>query len=314
MARTKEIRLRVFTVQQQATVMKAPENIVTALVRRLENSIAKDRMIKRSQADDDQEYDVLAFATEDKGTVFGAMVRLELDAPAREVPEDFLKKKNFTIAELPYDPAKKNIYKNHYYFCLSQDYLASNIPGNVTIASFQTYINAFLQSAACPYSMAPLCRAAPDFKLADIGEIEFSDDFHLHHDTDTAVATEKTDSKLLDLGLSQIKNLLSDALDLGEEELRQVVSAKLLLKIRKPRHMTEEDYQRKYSALFKPVADITSIKCRSKQGQLIKADEILVTRKVNIELTEKGFLVDEMLRQEMIALLNEQIQSEHESS
>ena len=38
MARTKEIRLRVFTVQQQATVMKAPENIVTALVRRLENS------------------------------------------------------------------------------------------------------------------------------------------------------------------------------------------------------------------------------------------------------------------------------------
>ena len=85
-----------------------------------------------------------------------------------------------------------------------------------------------------------------------------------------------------------------------------MVSARLFLKFKKPRSMTEEDYQKKLGAILKPVSDTEHLHYISKSGQRVSATSITVTTPVNIETTGRGFLAEEQLRQAMILFLNEQ--------
>ena len=233
------------------------------------------------------------------------MLRVELDTTSPQVPNDLLALQSFALSDLPGDNKENTIYKKHYYFCLNNTHLVTNLSGNTTIAGFQTYINWLLNTATNPYEITPLCKSTPDFKLSDIKEIVFGDDFKLTSN-DSKIDTDTTTNKLINIALDGIKNLLNDTVDLTEEELKQVVSARLFLKLKKPKHMSEEDYQKKFGAILKPIADTDNLQYVSKAGQRLKAETITVTKNINIETTGRGFLVEEQLRQAMILFLNEQ--------
>lgn len=308
MNKTKNVKLRAFTISQQQTLLSRSANIVEELKGKLEGSVAGDRKLKRSREEDDKEYDLISSYVTDKDTVFGVMLRVELDAFGREVPDDLFDKQAFSMSELPKEQNERNIYKNHYYFCLNKNRLVVTLPGNATITGLQTYVNWLLDSASAPFSMTPLCKAPPNVNLSELESITFADDFsvrYLEQETPRD-SEEKTGSRLIDLAASEIKRLLNDTVDLSEEEFKRIVSAKLLLKLRKPAGMTEEDYQRRFGAVLKPIADMSNVSYKTKKGQTVKAEEITVTKTVQIELTDKGFPADEQLRQEMIAFLNEQ--------
>lgn len=93
--------------------------------------------------------------------------------------------------------------------------------------------------------------------------------------------------------------------NLNDVDLSQIISAELILKLTKPRKMSEEEYQRLYGAYLKPISDIDNISFKDKNGNQIKGKDVLKTKNVNIETTETGELVEPQLNQEMIRFLNE---------
>lgn len=299
-----EVKLRVFKISQQIPVTQQQISIVQALRERLNGTKVKERMMQRSSSDN--ENDLISFYIPDKNTLFGVMLRIVLDSTSPQISESLLESPNFSLDEMKdtYEPS--TVYKKHYYFCLNDDYLVTNLPGNTTITGFQTYLNWLLDTATAPYEITPLCKSTQDLKLCDITEVIFENDFIIP--TRMPFEGEQTKSKLIDLAYDLIRKLFSHVPDLHEEELSQVVSARLFLKFKKPKKKSEEKYQDIYGAIAKPVADRKNVKYKA-NGRTYTAEDIEVLKIVNIETTDKDFLVEEQLRQEMIVVLNEQEQS-----
>lgn len=307
MASQAEIKLRAFTVSQDENIMHQLSRIVPVFNKKLDNTKAKDRMLKRSSNKEDKEHDLISSYKFDNNTAFGVMLRVELDSTSPQVPNALLASQSFALSDLQGDNKESTIYKNHYYFCLNDTHLVTNLPGNSTIVGFQTYINWLLDSATMPYEITPLCKSTPDVKLSDIKEIVFEDDsILLSPQRSSKTSNDDTTDRLINIAWEGVKTLLSETIDLSEEELKRVVSARLLLKIKKPRGMSEEDYQKKFGAILKPVSDTEHLHYVSKSGQRLKAETIAVTKSCNIETTGRGFLAEEQLRQSMISFLNEQ--------
>lgn len=306
MSKQKEIKLRAFTIEKDVNISMSRSVVIPMLNEKLNGTAAIERMLKRSSNKEDKEYDLVASSKFDNNTIFGVMVRVELDSTSPKVPSGLLASQSFQISDLQEEDGESTIYKKHYYFCINDTHLVTNLPGNTTITGFQTYLNWLLDTATAPYAITPLCKSTPDVKLSEIKEVVFEDDSILLSSRNTSItAINDTADKLIDIAWASVRNLLSETIDLTEEELKHVVSARLLLKFKKPKEMSEEDYQKKFGAMLKPVSDTDHLHYISKSGQRITADTITATKTFNIEITDKGFLVEEQLRQSMIVFLNE---------
>lgn len=302
-----EIKLRAFSLLQKTDITNIGSEIVAMLDDKLKITLAKDRLLKRSSSKEDKEHDLISSSKLDNNTVFGVMLRVELDSTSPQVPSDLLAAQSFELSDLQVGEDENTIYKNHYYFCLNNSHVVTNLPGNTTIIGFQTYINWLLNTATTPYEITPLCKSTPDFKLADIKEIVFEDDSILLSSQKTSkTAIDDTSDRLIDIAWGGVRKLLTDTVDLTEEEIKNVISARLLLKFRKPKSMSEEDYRKKFGAMLKPVSDTEHLHYVSKSGQRLTAETITVVKPICIETTGRGFLAEEQLRQAMILFLNEQ--------
>ncbi|QJT83706.1 hypothetical protein C0557_10095 [Kosakonia sp. MUSA4] len=112
----------------------------------------------------------------------------------------------------------------------------------------------------------------------------------------------KLTQKVLDI----IKSSMSDTEQLNDIALSQMISAELLIKFKKPRKMTEEEYQRALGAYLKPVSDLENVSFKRKDNKTeIKGKDLLRTKSVNIETTQSGKLVEHQLLQEMSKFLVE---------
>jgi len=302
MAQKKEVKLRAFRISQQLPITHAQIALVDALNTKLINSKAKTRMMQRNA--NDKEYDLISYYNFDNGTFFGVNLRVITDFTSPQIDYILLESQNFSLEQLEDGHAPNTVYKSHYYFCLNNTYIVTNLPGNSTIIGFQTYLNWLLYTATNPYEINPLCKSTPDIKLSEIKEVIFEDDYAFSSYRRSPHDLEQTENKIFDIAYGALRTIFNDITGLQEEEMKQVISAKLLLSIKKPRNMTEDDYQRIYGALLKPIAETEHLQYVSKSGQRFSSEEIEVSSKVNIETTEKGFLVEEQLRQSMIVFLN----------
>ncbi len=307
MAKQADIKLRAFIITQNSSITQESADILPELTDKLSATAAKDRMLKRSSEKEDKEHDLVSSAEFDNNTIFGVMLRVELDSTSPQVPNNLLEFNSFSLSDLKDEDKKNTIYKNHYYFCINNTHLVTTLSGNTTIIGYQTYINWLLNSATQQYEITPLCKSTPEVKLSDIKEIVFEDDsILLSHNRQSKTVAEDTSDKIYNIALDGIKHILSDTIDLDDEEIKRVVSARLLLKLKKPRGMSEEEYRKKFGAILKPVSDTDHLHYVSKQGQRLKADTVAVTKNITVETTGRGFLVEEQLRQSMIQFLNEQ--------
>ncbi len=303
---TSNIKFRAFTISQDLPIN---ENIqlLEKVSEKYSRTIAKERLMKLSSAENDHENDIINNAIYGDNFIFCSLMRLDLDTNARNVPDAFLANKSFPFDSLQSEEAKSNIYKKHFYFCFNNKFLITNLPGNYTITIFQTYINWFLHSEERQYMFVPLVCSNNVAKLSDIKSVIFNSTNLSSNNTGKNIETPKETmyNKVVDLGIAYIKELVSDTISLSDKELQQVVSAKLLLNIKRPKLMPEEEYQRKFASIMKPIADGDNVQYELKNGKKIKSQDMAVTTTAKIELTDKGYPVEEQIKQEMIKFLNE---------
>ena len=67
---------------------------------KLKITVAKDRLLKRSSSKEDKEHDLISSSKLDNNTVFGVMLRVELDSTSPQVPSDLLAAQSFELSDL----------------------------------------------------------------------------------------------------------------------------------------------------------------------------------------------------------------------
>ena len=69
--------------------------------------------------------------------------------------------------------------------------------------------------------------------------------------------------------------------------------------------MSEQDYQNAYGALLKPVSDIDHVILKDRNGRDVTGEDILKTAKINIQMTDTGFIQEPQLYIEMAKFIDE---------
>ncbi|HCM5308957.1 TPA: hypothetical protein N3N85_005401, partial [Klebsiella pneumoniae] len=64
-----------------------------------------------------------------------------------------------------------------------------------------------------------------------------------------------------------IRNSMSDTEQLNDIALSQMISAELLIKFKKPRKMTDDEYERVLGAYLKPVSDLDNVSFKRKDNK-----------------------------------------------
>ncbi|HDG8096793.1 TPA: hypothetical protein PCO36_005478 [Klebsiella oxytoca] len=125
--------------------------------------------------------------------------------------------------------------------------------------------------------------------------------------TSVPATTEgKKSIKLTQKVLDIIRSSMSDTEQLNDIALSQMISAELLIKFKKPRKMTEDEYKKALGAYLKPVSDLDNISFKRKDNKTeVKGRDLLLTKRVSIETTQSGKLVEHQLLQEMSKFLVE---------
>ena len=153
----------------------------------------------------------------------------------------------------------------------------------------------------------------PDIKLSDLKSITYADPKPTSEiDNKTlgnANNSPDTIAKSFDLGrkaLDLVTDLLRSTEKLDETELRQLISATLLIKFKKPRKMSDEEYARKLGAILKPVSDMDYVQFATyKKDKIINGKDLLKQKVLDIDTTDNGKISEPALYQEMINFLYE---------
>lgn len=79
-----------------------------------------------------------------------------------------------------------------------------------------------------------------------------------------------------------------------------------MVKFKKPRGMAQQDYEKILGATLKPVSDIENVQFKTKdKKRIVKGKDLLKMKKVEIEKTNSGYLIEEQLIQAMAHYLQE---------
>ncbi|MBV6272157.1 hypothetical protein KVP09_04380 [Alcaligenaceae bacterium CGII-47] len=271
---------------------------------------ANERRMELNSDDPSKEEDLLSYFSDPddvSSAQFCTMLRLAPGKDAQHISNKLFNKDRFLISDLDSTELDAEaIYKNHYYFNISNSFLVTNLPGNTTILRLQTYIN-WLTNAL--YQINPVIEAKKIQQLADIKNITIIDPIsNVIYPTSSENESE-TKKSVFDLAkytLDSIRKMLTDAGSLTDHELSQMISAKLIIEFAKPKKADSEEMQRAYSALLKPVADLDHLSIRTRDNKTItKGTDIQRRKSVKIDLTESGRINEQTVQQQMALFLLE---------
>lgn len=147
------------------------------------------------------------------------------------------------------------------------------------------YLNKWLMMEETPYKITPLIQKPQDFDFSDISQIIVEGDYPVK------VGKRRTHT----LKQNALNIFKKQNISFGNKfDEKNLVSAELILKFKKPQKMSIEEYQRELSASIKPLADLDHVKFRLADNRMIGKDKILYTKKVvvkrfnNIEFDDPG--------------------------
>ena len=315
--KSRKVRLRAFRIEnKELSANKSPAK--SLILERLENTIkVKDRCMLLNSEDPNQEQDLIScYETSTKSnSVFCTMLRITPSSELEQVPDKLFEKKDFTIDELESSKIESLVVcKNHFYFCVNDRYLITNLPLRSTISSLQTYICWLTKNELLEFT--PMIDTQNQTQLKDLSLISVKDPAPIQVESNeislpppnessqknnVSVIEEKSKKIRLDeIVMNAIKASLSKSSSLKELMDNKIVSAELLIKFSKPRKMSDEDYASILGATLKPVSDLDNVTFKRKDGKTeVKGKDLLKTKFVDIELTGTGKLNEQMLFQEM---------------
>lgn len=275
------------------------------------------RRMRLNEDDPANEEDLISNFQQNQSSIFCTMLRIEVGNNIQHITSDLFKKKSFTINDINKIQVNgEAIYKSCYYFSVSDNYLVTNLPGNITIKRLETYLNWLLEKY---YQLTPIVDSKEINSLGEIKDIVIQDEQidkqYPNYNQYSADEKEKNFFSSLNLTkqvLPKLKSLFSDTKNLPDIEFEQIVSVKLLVQFRKPKKDDPKELKKLYGAILKPVSNLENFTFNTRNGKKFKKGQnILLTKTVKIEKTNTGFLNEIQLAQEMdkfiLELKNEEI-------
>lgn len=280
MSKTKSFILRAFSVTSSNTLTAS--NALELLNKSLPDaSIAENRVMPLSN-EENSDKDFLADFEKKKNLIFGLMMRI---ATAKDVPEidpDLFKQPKITVSDLKTNDKSSSLCKDSYYFALANDFLVTTLNPRTTIKRFQTYINWLLEEQRDGqfFSFSPVVDL--DKKtLSSVNKIIYSDP---ETPGNSACQKEMSGLKIYDITIAILKRICGADANLQDLIDKDIVKAELLVKFKKPKKISEEEYAKALSATLKPVSDLENVKITTKDGAQIKGDQLFKIKRVEIEL------------------------------
>ncbi|MDR2241836.1 MAG: hypothetical protein LBE28_03615 [Providencia alcalifaciens] len=332
----KQIKMRAFKIENHdvsKSVSPAKQQILAKLT---STTTVKERCMILNSEDPKKEQDLISYyqTSETSGSVFCNMMRVTPSEGVEKIPDLLFEKPSFTMSDLQNaDIDTSVICKNHFYFCMNDKFLVTNLPLNKTISSLQTYVCWLANNELIEFT--PMIVKNKQTQLKDLQLMSIKDPSPIKNmgssdeeqppkesDGNNVKSTEVTTSeekntkiKLSSAVMETLKSIIPSSLSNFKEIVdNQIVSAELLIKFNKPKDMDEEDYARILGATLKPVSDLDNIVFKRKDGRRdVKGKDLLKIKNVLIDVTESGKLVDQQVFQEMSKYLIE-IESETTSN
>lgn len=315
----KSITLRAFEIKN-LNISKATSEAKSMLLKKLESvKISKDRCMQLSPDDPNKERDLISYykSSDVNDSLFCTMLRISTANDVQHVTETLFEKETFTMDDIATAYIDTSaICKGFYYFSLNDNFVVTNLPLNKTVMRLQTYLGWFIGDER--FELTPMISPKEKTKLSDLKGIVMKDpeplaasnDNYLENIQSSSSSSVSTESKktvpLKKQVWDVIKNSLSDTQTLDEITLSQMISAELVIKFKKPRKMTDEEYKRVLGAYLKPVSDLDNVVFkRADKKTEVKGKDLLKTKNVSVETTESGKIVEQQLLKQMSDFLIE---------
>lgn len=245
------------------------------------------------------EEDLLSdFAVTDR-YIFGVMFRI---APSKEVPripDTFFNNAKIQIQDIYNENEDVQLTcKEHYYFALNHHFLVTSLPKS-RIRSLQVYINWLLEAVRGDklYNFISKIKLHNQIKLNEIKYISLK----------SSKKEDGNNSKfdIFGVGVDLLKTLVSDTAGLKEIVDNNILTAKLMVNISKPRKMDDKNYQRLLGMYMSPLSDADGVSFRLKNGRTVSGENMLQYKDIDIELTDDGRISEPNLIHEMEIYLKE---------
>ncbi len=296
-------KLRAFRIENNE-INKSHSGLFENLSTKLRGSKAEDRRMLLNEEDVKCEEDLISDFSLGGDFIKGVVLRVTHSEGVPNIPDDFLQHEKISINELDNISVDSSIiYKGHYYFLVSSEYVITNLQANLPIKRLQVYLNWLLEKDRGNqlYEITPLVIPNKETKLSDINKIIIQDK------TVNFTENKKNDNehKKFALPLELLSGLINDVTSLKSIIDNNIVSAELSIKFTKPRKMSNEDYQKVMGAYMKPISETDDVSFATKKNGRIKGSDILKTKIVEIELTETNKISEQQLYQEMEKFLIE---------
>lgn len=296
----KSMTLRAFTISN-SNIKTSESDIMEKLEMKLHDSVAYDRIMPLRDEKDSPE-DLLSDYTINPGKyIYGVMFRLVPTKEVNNIPDDLFSHSKIQIDEIRSKEAKIGLTcKEHFYFAINNSHLVTNLPGNKTIKSLQTYLNWLTEALRGDtfYDINPKV-STEKIKLSNLQKIIVSDP-----NAKRKINAQKGEAsnKVINLAKDLVGNLFGTVPNLEQIIEKNILSAKLIVSFSKPKSMSEDDYKRELSALLKPVSDAENVEFKTPKGQ-IKGTDLLLSETVDIDLLEDGSLNEKTILMEMTKYL-----------
>lgn len=305
---SKQMTLRAFKIENPV-LTKASSGILEKLRSVLtDESTAADRRMPLNRNEPDR--DLLSDFTwaQNQNFLFGMILRIIPAENGGVLDEELFNQKTITISQINSGTPGQSQYKDHFYFAINNDYLITNLSGNVGIDRFQTFINWLLRNVRGThlYQFTELTKIPDGVKLSDIKEIKFVGGGTV---VSTSVTTEEPTTikaKLGQLSDDILHKLVGDTVSLAEIRENRLIEASIYLKIKgRPREMAENEFRRVMGAIATNVTNDSGIIVKTKDGNNYTGESVKVKKRIMVECVGPNQIVEEQLLQQMELFLNE---------
>lgn len=261
-------------------------------------TIEKRRMELSHRTED---ADVLVFSSEGKDFFFGMMMTLSPGNLMGTLPKEAMKEKSININKLKNDGVDITKYKGVYYFALSKTKLICNVSAKQKRLS--VYLNWLIEAfrGKTHYRFEPIVHEQKEIKLEGIKRILFQSGVGF----DLPSLPQENNKFAINIAFN---NLLENLKNLDNQQISRllkddIVQATLVFEVKKrPKDRSKEDHKKLLARTLATDENITFV---DKKGKKIEGVLIQTKKEVELEITDKGIIIEEGLKQEMKKFLLE---------
>ena len=304
----KNIILRAFRIENSA-ISEPHSNILSCLRQILTpTSRAGDRRLQLNEQDEDCDLLSNFEWRHNDLNLFGMIMRIIPAENGGLIASDLFERNTIAITDVEASGSGQEQYKDHFYFALNNEFLVTNLAGNVNIARLQTYLNWLLVDVRGEriFQFTELTKLPEGVAFSNIERIEFIGGGNVVSTPTTSQEPGSVTTLLHNLSDALLSQIVNDTTSLEEIRNSQVIEAKLYLRVKKkPKEMAQEEYQRVMGAIATNINNDDGIVLKTKDGNKYSGEAIKVKKEVEVERTTGNRIVEEQLKQEMELFLTE---------